>query len=181
MARKPYSPVAPYTELKRVEKELNQADTVDKIIEFNPDRIAMFSYAHVPWMKKQQGALSKHLPLGMDKYRIFRTGIERFTDAGYLYIGMDHFAHPGDELCLAQKNRTLHRNFQGYTTKAGADLYGMGVSSISDINRTYAQSQRGLQEYYAKIENLNRILDGLMFFLIPRTTDSSVYLTGQSQ
>ncbi|MEJ2111300.1 MAG: oxygen-independent coproporphyrinogen III oxidase [Acidobacteriota bacterium] len=127
-------------------------DSLDKIIEFNPDRIAMFSYAHVPWMKKQQGALSKYIPLGMDKYRIFRAGIERFTSAGYQYIGMDHFAHPDDELCLAQKNRTLHRNFQGYTTKAGADLYGMGVSSISDVDRIYAQNQRDLDAYYTAIE-----------------------------
>ena len=112
----------------------------------------MFSYAHVPWLKKQQGALSKHIPLGMDKYQIFRAGIERFTNAGYRYIGMDHFARPDDELCLAQSNRTLHRNFQGYTTKAGADLFGMGVSSISDIGRTYAQNQRDLKEYYADIE-----------------------------
>jgi len=128
------------------------ADSVDKVLEFSPDRIAMFSYAHVPWMKKQQGALSKHIPLGMDKYRIFRTGIERFTEAGYQYIGMDHFARPDDELCLAQKNRTLHRNFQGYTTKAGADLLGMGVSSISDVGRTYAQNRRDLKEYYAAVD-----------------------------
>ena len=126
--------------------------SIDRIIEFNPDRIAMFSYAHVPWMKKQQGALSKHIPLGMDKYQIFRRGIERFTQAGYQYIGMDHFARPDDELCLAQSDRTLHRNFQGYTTKAGADLIGMGVSSISDIGRIYAQNQRDLKEYYAVIE-----------------------------
>ena len=128
------------------------SDSIDRIIEFNPDRIAMFSYAHVPWMKKQQGALSKYIPLGMDKYRIFRAGIERFTSAGYRYIGMDHFARPDDELCVAQSNRTLHRNFQGYTTKAGADLVGMGVSSISDIGRIYAQNQRDLKEYYAAVE-----------------------------
>ena len=88
----------------------------------------------------------------MDKFQIFRAGIERFTGAGYLYIGMDHFARPGDELCIAQKNRTLHRNFQGYTTKAGADLLGLGVSSISGIDRTYAQNRRDLKEYYAAIE-----------------------------
>jgi len=127
------------------------SDSVGKIIAFDPDRIAMFSYAHVPWMKKQQGALSKHIPLGMDKFRIFRTGIERFTEAGYQYIGMDHFARPDDELCRAQKDRTLHRNFQGYTTKAGADLFGMGVSSISDVGRTYAQNRRDLAGYCAAL------------------------------
>ena len=71
---------------------------------------------------------------------------------GYRYIGMDHFARPGDELCVAQDNRTLHRNFQGYTTKAGADLLGLGVSSISGIDRTYAQNQRALKDYQAAIE-----------------------------
>jgi oxygen-independent coproporphyrinogen-3 oxidase len=87
----------------------------------------------------------------MDKFRIFQAGIERFTRAGYLYVGMDHFARPNDELCVAQRNRTLHRNFQGYTTKAGADLFGMGVSSISETGRVYAQNFRSLPEYYAAI------------------------------
>jgi oxygen-independent coproporphyrinogen-3 oxidase len=127
-------------------------DSVDKIIDMSPDRVAMFSYAHVPWLKKQQGAIAKFIPQGMDKFQIFRAGIERFTGAGYLYIGMDHFARPGDELCIAQKDRTLHRNFQGYTTKAGADLLGLGVSSISGIDKTYAQNRRDLKEYCAAIE-----------------------------
>jgi oxygen-independent coproporphyrinogen III oxidase len=126
-------------------------ESVNKVIDLSPDRVAMFSYAHVPWLKKQQGAIARFVPQGMDKFQIFRTGIERFTDAGYLYIGMDHFARPDDELCIAQKNRTLHRNFQGYTTKAGADLLAFGVSSISGIDRTYAQNQRNLKEYYASI------------------------------
>jgi oxygen-independent coproporphyrinogen III oxidase len=128
------------------------SDTVDKVIGLSPDRIAMFSYAHVPWLKKQQGAIAKYLPQGMDKYQIFRAGIERFTGAGYRYIGMDHFARPDDELCHAQDNRTLHRNFQGYTTKAGADLLGAGVSSISSIERFYAQSHRDLKGYYAAVD-----------------------------
>lgn len=123
-------------------------DSVDKTISLRPDRVAMFSYAHVPWLKKQQGALTKLAPQGMDKFRIFRTGIERFTEAGYLYIGMDHFARPSDELCRAQASRTLHRNFQGYTTKAGADLVAMGVSSISGLERVYAQNSRDLKSYY---------------------------------
>lgn len=127
-------------------------DSVNKVIELGADRVAMFSYAHVPWLKKQQGAVAKLIPLGMDKYQIFRAGIEQFTRAGYLYIGMDHFARPGDELCVAQQNRTLHRNFQGYTTKAGSDLLGMGVSSISGVDRVYAQNYRDLKEYSAAIE-----------------------------
>jgi oxygen-independent coproporphyrinogen-3 oxidase len=117
-------------------------DTIDKTLTLAPDRVAMFSYAHVPWLKKQQGSFADHLPEGMEKFRIFRAGLERFLGAGYLYIGMDHFARPGDELAVAQKNRTLHRNFQGYTTKAGADLYGMGVSAISSIGAESPRSSR---------------------------------------
>src|SRR5277367_705963 len=106
------------------------AHTVDQILELTPDRIALFSYAHVPWLKKQQNSFEGHLPEGMQKFEIFRTGLLKFLEAGYLYIGMDHFAKPGDELATAQQNRTLHRNFQGYTTKAGADLYGMGIATM---------------------------------------------------
>jgi oxygen-independent coproporphyrinogen III oxidase len=80
----------------------------------------------------------------MQKFEIFRTGLLKFLEAGYLYIGMDHFAKPGDELATAQQNRTLHRNFQGYTTKAGADLYGMGITAISGIQNAYAQNQRDI-------------------------------------
>lgn len=123
------------------------AHTIDQIVELAPDRIAMFSYAHVPWLKKQQGAFADQLPEGMAKFHIFRAGLRKFLDAGYLYIGMDHFARPGDELAVAQENRTLHRNFQGYTTKAGADLYGMGVSAISGIGDAYAQNYRDLSGY----------------------------------
>lgn len=127
------------------------AETIDKVLELNPDRIAMFSYAHVPWLRKQQGAFQGHLPEGMEKFHIFKTGVRKFTEAGYLYIGMDHFARPGDELAIAQSNRTLHRNFQGYTTKAGADLYGMGVSAISSIGEAYAQNDRALATYQSAV------------------------------
>jgi len=128
------------------------AHTVKQVLTLRPDRVAMFSYAHVPWLKKQQGSFQKHLPEGMEKFQIFQTGLRRFLGAGYLYIGMDHFARPSDELALAQQNRTLHRNFQGYTTKAGADLYGMGVSAISGIGASYAQNRRDLREYQADVE-----------------------------
>jgi oxygen-independent coproporphyrinogen-3 oxidase len=121
--------------------------TIDQVLTLAPDRVAMFSYAHVPWLKKQQGSFQAHLPEGKEKFRIFRAGLERFLGAGYLYIGMDHFARPGDELATAQRNRTLHRNFQGYTTKAGADLYGMGVSAISSIGEAYAQNRREVPAY----------------------------------
>jgi oxygen-independent coproporphyrinogen-3 oxidase len=105
----------------------------------------------VPWLKKQQGSFQTHLPEGMEKFRIFCAGLQTFLDAGYLYIGMDHFARPGDELAIAQQSRTLHRNFQGYTTKAGADLYGMGVSAISAIGRSYGQNFRDVAGYGAAI------------------------------
>jgi oxygen-independent coproporphyrinogen III oxidase len=122
------------------------ADTVEKVLTIVPDRVAMFSYAHVPWLRKQQGAFQGHLPEGMEKFRIFCVGLEKFTGAGYEYIGMDHFARPGDELAVAQRERSLHRNFQGYTTKAGADLYGMGVSAISGFEGAYADAvaRRGI-------------------------------------
>jgi oxygen-independent coproporphyrinogen-3 oxidase len=123
------------------------AHTVDQILELTPDRVALFSYAHVPWLKKQQGSFEGHLPEGMEKFEIFRTGLLKFLEAGYLYIGMDHFAKPGDELAVSQQNRTLHRNFQGYTTKAGADLYGMGITAISGIQNAYAQNQRDIASW----------------------------------
>src|SRR5216683_5937024 len=123
------------------------AQTVDQIIGLAPDRIALFSYAHVPWLKKQQGSFAGYLPEGMQKFEVFRTGLLKFVEAGYLYIGMDHFAKPGDELAVSQQNRTLHRNFQGYTTKAGADLYGMGITAISGIQGAYAQNFRDIPSW----------------------------------
>ncbi len=126
-------------------------DTIQQVLTLAPDRVAMFSYAHVPWLKKQQGSFQNHLPEGREKFRILRAGLEGFLGAGYIYIGMDHFALPGDELAIAQHNRTLHRNFQGYTTKAGADLYGMGVSAISSIGEAYAQNRREVPAYQATV------------------------------
>jgi oxygen-independent coproporphyrinogen-3 oxidase len=126
-------------------------NTVDKVIAMNPDRIAVFSYAHVPWMKKQQGSFARYLPEGMEKFRIFSQAIGKLTEGGYRYIGLDHFARPEDEICRAQDNRTLHRNFQGYTTKAGCDLYAMGVSSITGLEDAYAQNWRDLPTYYESV------------------------------
>lgn len=128
------------------------SDTVDKIISLNPDRIAVFSYAHVPWMKKQQGSFARFLPEGFEKFRIFTHAIRKLTGGGYRYIGLDHFARPDDEISRAQDERTLHRNFQGYTTKAGCDLYAMGVSSITGLDDAYAQNWRDLPHYYEAID-----------------------------
>lgn len=122
--------------------------TVDQVIEIQPDRIALFSYAHVPWMKRQQKILEKHLPPSEVKFEIFTQAIAKLTGAGYRYVGMDHFALEKDELCRAQDDRTLHRNFQGYTTKANCDLFGFGMSSISGLEDTYAQHWHTLPNYY---------------------------------
>jgi oxygen-independent coproporphyrinogen III oxidase len=129
------------------------AHTVEQVVALVPDRVAMFSYAHVPWLRKQQGALATRLPEGMEKFHIFRAGLEHFVNAGYQYIGMDHFARPNDELAVAQRERTLHRNFQGYTTKAGADLYGMGVSAISGVSGSYSQNDRDVAAYRQRVDS----------------------------
>jgi oxygen-independent coproporphyrinogen III oxidase len=128
-------------------------ETVERIIGLDPDRIALFSYAHVPWLKKQQGSFASLLPPDHEKFGIFREALTRFLGAGYVYIGMDHFARPEDELAHAQRNRTLHRNFQGYSTKAGADLYGLGVSAISRIGLSYAQNFRDVPRYRQSVES----------------------------
>lgn len=128
--------------------------TIDKIIDINPDRIAVFNYAHVPWMKKHQKMMKEEtLPKGREKLEILKRAIERFTEAGYVYIGMDHFAKPQDELYMAQREKTLYRNFQGYTTKAGCDLYGLGITSISMVGNCYAQNQKTLKDYYAAVDS----------------------------
>jgi oxygen-independent coproporphyrinogen III oxidase len=121
--------------------------TIDRVLEIGPDRLAVYSYANVPWMKKHQAILEPHLPDETAKFGIFRTALERFTGAGYEYIGMDHFARPDDELARARRDRTLHRNFQGYTTKAGTDLLGFGMSAIGSIGPHYVQNRRELPAY----------------------------------
>ena len=125
--------------------------TIDRVLEIGPDRLAVYSYANVPWMKKHQTVLEPHLPDQAVKFGIFRTALERFSDAGYEYIGMDHFARPDDELAHARRDRTLYRNFQGYTTKAGTDLIGLGMSAIGSIGRHYVQNRRELPEYAAAL------------------------------
>ncbi len=123
--------------------------SVEQVVTLHPDRVAMYSYAHVPWLKKPQRVLAAHLPEGAEKFAIFVSGIERFVSAGYVYIGMDHFALPHDEIVEAQNDRTLHRNFQGYTTRAGCDLYGLGISSIGSVDDSYVQNTKDYAEYHA--------------------------------
>ncbi len=128
-------------------------ETVERVIELSPERIALFNYAHVPSLRHAQNAFRRMpMPVGLEKFEIFRAAIERFTDVGYVFIGLDHFAKPEDEMARAQVDRTLRRNFQGYTTKAGSDLYAMGVSSISQIGRAFAQNYRDTESYFTRID-----------------------------
>ena len=126
--------------------------TVDTIIDINPERIALFNYAHVPWMKPHQNYFHQEwLPGPQTKLEILKLAIDKFTDAGYVFIGMDHFAKPDDELTIAQQQRKLYRNFQGYSTRAGLDLYALGVTSISQTRDVYAQNVKTLPDYYKRI------------------------------
>jgi len=127
--------------------------TLSKIIELSPERIALFNYAHVPWMKKHQQYFHQDwLPSPGMKLQILKHAIDRFTDAGYVFIGMDHFAKPDDELTIAQQERKLYRNFQGYSTRAGLDLYALGITSISQTHNVYAQNVKTLPEYYSRMD-----------------------------
>lgn len=129
-------------------------DTVAHLIAMSPDRIALFNFAFVPWLKSQQHTIDpKTLPVPADKFQIFCDAIRAFTDKGYLFIGMDHFAKPTDEMSTAQKNRTLARNFQGYTTRMGnADMISFGITSISDIDGRYTQNKKILARYYRDLD-----------------------------
>ncbi|AUD78157.1 oxygen-independent coproporphyrinogen III oxidase [Kangiella profundi] len=128
-------------------------ETIDKIITMAPDRLSVFNYAHLPHRFKPQRRINAYdLPSPQEKLRILESAIKKLTEAGYVYIGMDHFALPHDELTQAQEHGDLHRNFQGYTTHAECDLVGLGVSSISQVGNSYSQSMRGLDEYYERVE-----------------------------
>lgn len=122
--------------------------TLDKIIAAEPDRISLFNYAHMPNLfKTQRHIKSEDLPTAEQKLSILQRSIEKLTQAGYQYIGMDHFAKPDDELSLAQQQNRLHRNFQGYATHAECDLIGFGITSIGHIGNAYVQNVKTLQEY----------------------------------
>jgi oxygen-independent coproporphyrinogen-3 oxidase len=130
------------------------AETVNAAIRMNPDRMSVFNYAHLPHIFKPQRRINvDDLPSAQEKLDIFQQSIEILTDAGYEYIGMDHFAKPDDELAIAQAQGSLHRNFQGYTTHSECDLIAMGVSSISSVENSYSQNEKVLESYYAAIDN----------------------------
>ena len=127
--------------------------TIRKVIEYNPARIAVFNYAHVPWLKPHQKLIHQEdLPSPAGKLNLLKMVIEQLTDAGYEYIGMDHFAKPDDELAQARRTKTLYRNFQGYSTRAGADMYAFGMSSISNFHNIYAQNTKALPDYYRALD-----------------------------
>ncbi len=127
--------------------------TLDRIINVGPDRISVFNYAHLPERFMPQRRINEaDLPSPAVKLDILKLTIEHLGQAGYVYIGMDHFARPDDELTLAQQDGTLYRNFQGYSTHADCDLVGLGVTSIGMVGTTYSQNVRTLDEYYQCID-----------------------------
>ncbi len=128
-------------------------ETLERIIGLSPDRIALYNYAHLPTVfKPQRRILDADLPKADEKLAIFTKAIDRLTRAGYVYIGMDHFAKPGDDLAVAQRQGRLHRNFQGYSTHADSDLVAFGISAIGRIGPTYYQNMKTLDEYYDALD-----------------------------
>jgi len=127
--------------------------TLDTVCAMRPDRFAVYSFAHIPWIKPHQKVMNvRAMPRGLDKLRLLALSIEKLCAAGYLYIGMDHFALPTDELSLALADGTLRRNFMGYTTKAGTDLIGIGQSSISEVNDLYVQNPKKLPQWKIPVD-----------------------------
>lgn len=127
--------------------------TLQKVIELNPDRLSVFNYAHLPSRFAGQAKIKEEqLPAPETKLTILQKTIAVLGQAGYRFIGMDHFAKPDDELAIAQQQGVLHRNFQGYTTQEECDLLGMGVSAISLLGDSYAQNQKELKHYYTQVE-----------------------------
>jgi oxygen-independent coproporphyrinogen-3 oxidase len=127
--------------------------TLDKVVAARPDRLSVFNYAHLPQMFKPQRRIQEaDLPTPQAKLDILQRTIERLTAAGYVYIGMDHFALADDELARAQQEHTLYRNFQGYSTHAHTDLVGLGVTAIGMVGDSYSQNAKTLDEYYARLD-----------------------------
>jgi oxygen-independent coproporphyrinogen III oxidase len=130
------------------------AQTMDKVLDLSPERIALYHYAHLPErFKPQRRISSEQVPSPEEKMNIMLDAIRRLGAAGYRYIGMDHFAKATDDLARAQHQGRLHRNFQGYSTRPDCDLIGLGVSSISKIGPTYSQNVRTLDEYYDRLSH----------------------------
>lgn len=135
------------------------AFTLKRVAELNPDRLSVFNYAHMPTLFAAQRKIKdEDLPSAQQKLDILQETITSLTEAGYQFIGMDHFARPGDELAIAQREGVLHRNFQGYTTQGDSDLLGLGVSAISMIGDCYAQNQKELKRYYQQVDESGNAL-----------------------
>ena len=129
------------------------AFTLKRVVELNPHRLSVFNYAHLPTLFAAQRKIKDaDLPTAQQRLDILQETISFLTEAGYQFIGMDHFARPDDELAIAQHKGELHRNFQGYTTQGDSDLLGMGVSAISMIGDCYAQNQKELKLYYQQVD-----------------------------
>jgi oxygen-independent coproporphyrinogen-3 oxidase len=130
------------------------ARTLDTVLDMRPDRLAVYSYAHLPELFKAQRQIdAADLPDTETKLSLLQLAIDKLTDAGYVYIGMDHFALPDDDLAQAQQRGSLHRNFMGYTTHADSDLIGLGVSAISHIGDSFSQNPRDLASWQIAIDN----------------------------
>ena len=128
-------------------------ETVDKVLELEPDRLSVFNYAHLPEMFKTQRQIkSEDLPSAEEKLAILQHVTNKLIDAGYEFIGMDHFAKPNDELAIAQKEKKLYRNFQGYSTNSDCDLVALGVTSIGKVADSYSQNIKTIKEYTDVIE-----------------------------
>ncbi|HSW19275.1 MAG TPA: oxygen-independent coproporphyrinogen III oxidase [Ramlibacter sp.] len=124
------------------------ARTVAQVCQLRPDRIALYAYAHLPErFKPQRRIVVAELPLGGDKVGMLASALSSFMDAGYVYVGMDHFALPDDALAVAKRQGRLHRNFQGYSTQPDCDLIALGVSSIGRVGATYSQNAKTMEEY----------------------------------
>jgi oxygen-independent coproporphyrinogen-3 oxidase len=129
------------------------ARTLNRVIGLEPDRISLYSYAHLPGRFKTQRQINERdLPDAATKLQLMQLATELLDDAGYVYVGMDHFARPDDTLVKARKDNTLHRNFQGYTTHGHCDLIGLGVSAISSVAGVYAQNAKTLDAYYELVD-----------------------------
>jgi oxygen-independent coproporphyrinogen III oxidase len=128
--------------------------TLDRIIELSPDRLSVFNYAHLPEMFKPQRRINEEdLPSPQEKLEILHQAIDKLTTAGYVYIGMDHFAKPDDELAVAQREGKLYRNFQGYSTHAECDLIAMGITAIGKVGNSFSQNVKTLEQYYEAIDS----------------------------
>ncbi len=129
-------------------------ETIEQLIALSPDRVSVFNYAHLPdRFAAQRKIKDADLPSAHDKLTMFKNTLEQMSNAGYQFIGMDHFAKTSNELAIAQNSQQLHRNFQGYTTHGDCDLLGLGVSSISQIGTAILQNQKELKHYYHAIDN----------------------------